>query len=385
MKYSRIENDTNRNAIIQPLELKKLSRKIETQRLKLTHLQSMMEYKQQIPEKFGVQRLDAPIVSGITYERYRLPDAREVVVFRGTSGAQDYETDFQLAMTPETVAELTQGLGEGRSMALAFANKVSNGQNPENEGKPAAFLAADRLIANIIRSGFPANKLILTGHSLGGGLAQYAGIHQGVNSIVTFNTAPLNIQLRHSLETSKYTGAIRNYVSLIPSVTGESVMDPVSQNLGSKSVNSLQVIGPQYTVEVCNDPESPEFKSFSDFAQGFITRKTVSSMAGDKYKIERNAASAVGATAGSAQASTDNVSAGYTGYKQAKGFANGVVATMNCIDHPFLCSAKAVAGGVASISADIALSKLWALYTAHRMQGIFDAMNGRSGEFCHRN
>jgi hypothetical protein len=382
MKYARIENDADRNVNLKPLELQKLTKKIEGKQRKREHLQSMLELKQQIPAKFGAQRLDGPKIAGITYERYRLADQREVVVFRGTSGAQDLETDFQLAMTPETVAEITKGLGEGQSMAIAFANKVRDGQAPENGGKPEAFLAADRLIASIIRGGVPAKRLILTGHSLGGGLAQYAGIHQGVSTVVTFNTTPLNVQLRHSLEPSKYSGIIRNYISTIPSVMGDSIMDPVSQSLGSKDVNTLQVIGPQYTVEVCNDLENPDFKSFVNTAQGFITRTTVSSFAGDKYKGTRRAMSAAGAAAGYTQASTDASSAGITGYKASKKMANGVVATMNCVQNPFLCSAKAVAGGVASISADVALSKIWTLYSAHRMQGLFDAMNGYADPGC---
>jgi hypothetical protein len=44
-----------------------------------------------------------------------------------------------------------------------------------------------------------------------------------------------------------------------------------------------------------------------------------------------------------------------------------------------------VAGGVTSIAADVALSKLWTLYSARSMQGLFDAMNGRNTEPCYRN
>jgi hypothetical protein len=257
-------------------------------------------------------------------------------------------------------------------------------------GRPEAFKSADSLIASIIRSGVPSKKIMLTGHSLGGGLAQYAGIKNRAGTIVTFNTAPLNTQLHDDIAsiTGSFDGVLRHYVAFVSGSpgSGEGVMDPVSQRAGLSEFRALKVVGSQHTqyvIEVCRDLESPEYQSFYNTSQGVITHLTLSSLAmGDKYKTLINTSRVAGGVAGYQNATTDNASSALTGVTVADKGAKGYAAVANCAKHPFLCSAKAATGGIFSALANGYVPIIWNIYTAHRMKSLFDKINGYAESVC---
>ena len=388
-KFERISNDEARLDLIQQKELKKLASKIERQVRKVELLQAMLEMKEAIPAQYGARLIDVSRQPKLNYERYKMRDGREAIVFRGTADLSDLETNFQLAVTPESLSELGARLGRGQTVLDAMANRMQEQSNSESTGRPEAFKAADSMVAAIIRSGVKSSSILLTGHSLGGGLAQYAGMRNRVGSVVTFNPTPLSAQLQDEATSaaSTFNGALRHYVAFVPGPpgSGQGVMDPVSQRAGLSGFKALQVIGPQHVIEVCSDQQSPEYQSFFNTTQGVITNQTLGSLVSDKYKTVVKAGSAAGAVTGYETATTDKVSSALTGMRSAGKGVKGVAAVASCVKHPFLCSAKAAAGGLVSALASGYIPKIWDLYTAHRMKSMFDVLHGYSTSSCRVN
>lgn len=388
-KFERISNDEARLDLIQQMELKKLASKIERQVRKVELLKAMLEMKEAIPAQYGARLIDVSRQPKLNYERYKMRDGREAIVFRGTADLSDMETNFQLAVTPESLSELGTKLGRGQTVVDAMANRMQEQSNGESIGRPEAFKAADSMVAEIIRSGVKSSSILLTGHSLGGGLAQYAGMRNRVGNVVTFNPAPLSAQLQHETASaaSTFNGALRHYVAFVPGPpgSGQGVMDPVSQRAGLSGFKALQVIGPQHVIEVCSDQQSPEYQSFFNTTQGVITNTTLGSLVSDKYKTVVKAGSVAGAVTGYETATTDKVSSAWTGMRSAGKGVKGFAAVASCVKHPFLCSAKATAGGLVSALASGYIPKIWDLYTAHRMKSMFDVLHGYSTSSCRAN
>jgi pimeloyl-ACP methyl ester carboxylesterase len=378
-RYERIRDDEARLSLIQKKELQKLAAKLEATQRKLELLQSLEDQKQEIPAVHGARRLASVAARKVHHERWQLRDGRQVLVFRGTDNLQDIETDLQLAVNPDTVAEITANLrnGVGRSMLTGLQGVIPGSGDAQAAGRPEAFLSADALVGAVVRSGVPPARMILTGHSLGGGLAQYAGFRHGVGTIVTFNTAPLSSALRRDAGAPAAAAQLRHYVAFVAGPGGDPLVDPVSQKLADFSslpeVQSLQVVGRQHAIEVCNDLDGPEFTSFMNTAQGAITKGTVMAIGAGKTAIKVGAA-AVGAQAGAVNASTDRLSSAATGAKMASFGATAVKAGVNCLRHPFLCSAAAATGGVVSAVARDKLTRLWSAFSAHRMKNMYEAM-----------
>lgn len=381
-KYLTISREENRKEQKKELESTQLS--IEVKQQKLDRLQAMLDFKNETESKFNIRRIESSAIEGINYERYRTADKKEIIVFRGTDSKVDWETDFQLGFTPETVSELTKGWATGSDlMAKSLASKMYDMKGPSVEGVPAPFVAADMLVYKLIKSGVPANRIILTGHSLGGGLAQYAGLRRGVDTIVTFNTAPLNNRLRQGIDFSAFPGKIRNYASKISYANGSNkvVFDPVSK-YGISGNETLEVFGPMYFVEVCNNLSGPDFKFVRNITQGLVTSGTIKAIAGDKYKTTRKVNTATYVAGNVVAADSYRGSAGWSGFQHGELLGNGAVAAINCTKNFLRCGAKAAAGGLASVGVDVALGHLWTLYDAHRMKGLFDSLHGYSEEGC---
>lgn len=386
-KFDRISQDVARVDVIQQKELQKLATTIERKQRKLALLQELASLKETIPS-YGARRMPGPRYPKVNYERYHLRDGKDVIVFRGTDDARDLETDFQLAMTPEAIAEVAAKVGTGQSLVSGVANLMRNQAAPDMEGRPEAFKSADALVSSLIRSGVRSKNLLLTGHSLGGGLAQYAGLKNQVGTIVTFNTAPLNAQLQSDVAKgeAEFNGLLRHYVSFVPGPTGsgQGTMDPVSQRLsdvtGLTEFRALQVVGPQRVIEVCNDLDSPEYQSFYETAQGYITKGTVALMASGRKSLIKTG-KRLGAAAGE-NASTDQKSSVSTGSDMGVSGAKALAVGLNCYKHPFLCSAKLAAGGLASAYASAVLPKMWTMYSAHRMKNLYEAINSHTPGAC---
>jgi hypothetical protein len=257
-------------------------------------------------------------------------------------------------------------------------------------GRPPAFLAADQLVRLAIRQGQEPSRLILTGHSLGGGLAQYSGFMNRVAEVVTFNTAPLSAPLRSDVTAriGEPGGRIQHYISYLPDSAGATMhVDPVSQAgladmLDLPATAALKVMGGQKRlVAVCPDLESDEYEKFSARVQRSVTTGTVMALGAGRGGL-KNLATAAGATTGVATAQTDVVSAGTTGALRGRSLVTRMSAGLNCIKHPYLCSAGAAAGGLASVGARATTPKIWAIINVHRMKYLYEALQlGDSG--CH--
>jgi dienelactone hydrolase len=91
---------------------------------------------------------------------------------------------------------------------------------------PARYRWADELVEHV-RLQFPGERLMLTGHSLGGGLAMYAGLRRG-QEVVVFNPAGLSrgVVTELQLSATQWQAAAGRMTAFI-SRSGESV-DPVS-------------------------------------------------------------------------------------------------------------------------------------------------------------
>jgi pimeloyl-ACP methyl ester carboxylesterase len=73
----------------------------------------------------------------------------------------------------------------------------------------------------VVREKYPGATLTVTGHSLGGALASYAGNLAGANRIVTFN-APSN-----NFSTLPYLGISQNHQQISVITAGDTVSDPL--------------------------------------------------------------------------------------------------------------------------------------------------------------
>jgi hypothetical protein len=386
-RFDAIEGDQARLTLIRQKELKQLAAKLEARERKLELLAYMADLKEEIPAVHGARQVRGAAARKVHYEQWRLADGRHVVVFRGTDNLQDIETDLQLAVNPETVAEVTARMRttSGPSMLTGLQGVIPGNEDPQGAGRPEAFLSADALVATLVRSGVSPSKIILTGHSLGGGLAQYAGFRNRVGAIVTFNTAPLSAQLRRDAGEPGAAAQLRHYVAFVAGPGGDPLADPVSQKLADftslAKVDSLQVVGSQHAIEVCSDLDSPEFTSFMNTAQGLITKGTVAAMGAGNGAL-KNAATVVGAQAGAVNASTERFSSARTGAKTARSGFTAFNAGRNCLRHPFLCSAAAATGGVVSAVARAKLTRVWTAFSAHRMKNMYEAMERGGWSSC---
>lgn len=389
-KIGRIGADTGRSPSLRASEIKKLEGKQQKEENALRDLNALLALKDQVCEKYGLTRVETEKGGSekIYFDRYHTRDGREIIAFRGTDGLTDLMTDAELVMNPDMLGSLSEKVQSGQrdnireKVAGWMATQASN----EVSTNPRAFDAANALVASMIRSGIAPAKIILTGHSLGGGLAQFAGLKNSVGTVVTFNPSPLSASLLHDLSARKRPAGqtVRHYISYVPGATpaDAGTFDPVSQiGKASRTTDVLRVIGNEYVVNVCTDFDSDAFHAFENFVQEKITRMTVSTMAIGTGSVTKPAAY-VGGVIGGESASTDVLSAAHTGYKDTKRTATNVMAGVNCIQHPFLCASAAAGGGLVSVTARAKAPGLWSLYTAHRMRNLNEALNGETHSDC---
>lgn len=398
-KAERIGGDAGRDELIRKRELGRLQKDIEAAEPKLANLQDQAQLKQDTMAAYGLRRqrrpqLDYTARMGKLYaENYALPDGREIVVFRGTDNSEDIMTDLQLGLTPELAAELATRVksSAGQTVLTGISSAVVKGYDAghidaENIGRPQSFKAAATLVQQLVASGIPRERIVLAGHSLGGGYAQYAGLLHRVGQIVAFNPAPLSAQLQKDIGGGSPAGIrLRHYVSYIATEANGRTYDPLSQltkeYLKLPEMKTFRVIGEQYAVAVCAPLGTPEYLSFSRTLQEKITSTTLKTI-NKGGALTKTAGQLAGSAVGAGTAGTDRQSAIDNGGAIGRMPGNALGTAAYCTRHPFMCSGKLALGGVASAMTEGALApRAWQILSAHRMKNLQDAMQtGGLGE-----
>lgn len=389
-KLERIQDDPGRDPLIKAREVKQLQDAVQVANLNTEQLQRQQEVKQAVADTYGARRIRLPDIeklalAGHVYlEVYALPDGRQAVVFRGTDNSNDVMTDLQIGMTPELVAELAARIksAKGQAMVTGMGQTVAGHFDAGKLGRPETFKVADELVRKMIRGGIAPARLILAGHSLGGGYAQYAGLRNRVGQIVAFNPAPLSGRLQQDagIGSGPISSGIRHYVSFIAlgKNPGGGFYDPVSQltteYLRQPEIAALRVIGQQYAVPVCADMRGPEYANFLRKLQDGVTKTTLSTV--DKgFKKTKLVGKVIGAADGAVSAGTERRSAIENG--AAVGQVPGRVAgtATYCLEHPYLCGGKlAIGGAVSTLARNEFAPRAWTLLSAHRMQNLEEAI-----------
>ncbi|OAM89483.1 hemagglutinin repeat-containing protein [Termitidicoccus mucosus] len=87
-------------------------------------------------------------------------------------------------------------------------------------------------LANTIQKQFPESKIILTGHSLGGGEAGLASVRWGLSAI-TFNAAGVNPE-NYKINTNLDSGKINNFYIPLEPLTSFQALTPLADALGQQ-------------------------------------------------------------------------------------------------------------------------------------------------------
>lgn len=318
---------------------------VDAQQQRLDQLKDQMAIKDRLAAR-GVRRVAMPELeamaqaSGVYFEVYDWPDDTRAVVFRGTDNANDMATDVGIGLTPEVLADVAASFPLlSAPLGALSAQQARDGQ----AGRPANFDVADRIVAAVIKAGTVADKLVVTGHSLGGGYATYAGVHQRVGQVVGFNPAPLNARQLEDIDADRADMAerVRYYAGYIPAMDGRPmVFDPVSQMpsvLGGGDMSSMKVTGRAYYAPVCLSFGSASYRVFDAALQARLDR--LISPAPQR-------------------------------------------AAMDCKAHPLLCSMKAAAQNTKSAQFAAVSQYAWRLLTAHRMRELAQSLGANGRPVC---
>lgn len=194
-----------------------LRRQLKEEHLVLSRFASRQDLVEEFSRAQGLtqERLDAMAFHAELYAR----DDEWVLAFRGTVGGLG-------------------GWATNLAQILSVVEMVDNGTEG-NKGAAGQYEVADRLVKFLLRKGVPRERLYVTGHSLGGGLATYAHLANNLAGALVFNPAQLGVASRTLLARQKHyvsaQGRVANYMSQSRSEFNDA--DPVSQ--GTSTVSTL--------------------------------------------------------------------------------------------------------------------------------------------------
>jgi hypothetical protein len=394
--YRQIERDPKRNDLLRAKELQRLEAHLAAASELVAEREDQLQIRDEMLRLSGLEHMDPSRrfprslyqSPGLSFDIYRGGD-HVTVAFRGTDDAADLFNDLLNGISPELISELSEHKPtlsmktfSGLSwVGLTTINHPTVSSEAERLGLsetriPGEFAAADRLVAALIRAGFQRNRISLTGHSLGGALAAYSGLRNGVSNIVTFNPLPFGRGVMRSLGAkANNAGSIRNYVSIMSVENDTSIhaMDPVSNFhtvLDSPRLNTLSVLGQSYGMPLSFSRNNPAYQRFAKRLQHIVNAGTLNlvGLGGMKYKL---AGVALGGAYGAKASSVERTRSSMTGGKTGGKVVTTGMAVKNCIKHPYLCAAAAAGGAVASAAVGEKFApKAWALREAHRMKPL---------------
>ncbi|EIM04259.1 hypothetical protein UUC_03525 [Rhodanobacter denitrificans] len=322
---------------------------LEAQQRRLDQLRDQMATKARLSTQ-GIRRVPLPELEamaqahGVYFETYDLPQGLRAVVFRGTDNTSDVATDLSIGLSPDMLADL-QASFPFLSGKLAVLTE-QHGDEAQT-GRPANFEVADQVVAAITRAGTAPERLVVAGHSLGGGYATYAGVHQRAGQVVGFNPAPLNSRQLADIGADQASAVanVRYYSSYIPSTGGRpAVLDPVSHIShalgGDDGLTSMKVMGRQYVSPVCVSFATAAYRAFDANLQAGLNRLVASVSQGAPQQ------------------------------------------SMDCRAHPILCGVKAAAQNTKHAQFEAVSRYAWSLLSAHRIRELADSLRAGGQPAC---
>lgn len=180
-------------------------------------------------------------VSGFDAVVYRNKDTKQVVVgFRGTEGTAsldrslpDYKTDLKDVVLGNA-KELEERFSSKENIILSYLDPRKNLEEDIRNYKHNQFRQADVLVRQV-KEEYPEYEVTLTGHSLGGGLAQYAGAKNNVGAVTYSAPSVTNLlpdKLAEKAKNGEFDDKIINYVHPSDSI-GAGALTEYDSHVGS--------------------------------------------------------------------------------------------------------------------------------------------------------
>lgn len=180
-------------------------------------------------------------ISGFDAVVYRNKDTKQVVVgFRGTEGTAsldrslpDYKTDLNDVVLGKA-KELEERFSSRENIILSYLDPRNNLEEDVRSYKHNQFRQADVLVRRV-KEEYPEYGVTLTGHSLGGGLAQYAGAKNDVGAVTYSAPSVTNLlpdKLAEKAKSGEFDDKIINYVHPNDSI-GAGALQEYDSHVGS--------------------------------------------------------------------------------------------------------------------------------------------------------
>jgi len=179
--------------------------------------------------------------SGFDAVVFRNKDTKQVVVgFRGTEGSSsldrslpDFKTDLNDVVLGKA-KDLEERFSSRENIILSYLDPRKNMEQDIHDYKHNQFRQADVLVRQV-KEEYPEYEVTLTGHSLGGGLAQYAGAKNGVGAVTYSAPSVTNLlpdKLAEKAKNGEFDDKIINYVHPSDSI-GAGPLKEYDSHVGS--------------------------------------------------------------------------------------------------------------------------------------------------------